>query len=196
MYESMGEPVDDTSTPQDLDVFEDSGDEIELDDFDNIDNYMAAVNPDPEEERPDDADTVTAARDVFAAGETPTDFEAQDDVERVEDDGETQFAVTTETRGGVSSNPWRTQDERDRRQNRRDRKRYEEDSEEYRRRSLSRWDVPEEAIDNIIEQEQREQTEEQVTQSMSYQRRQSETQFGYDSGQVHLDLPTNSERRE
>lgn len=196
IYESMGEPVDDTSTPQDLDVLEDTGDDIEIDDFDNIDDYMEAVDPDPEEERPDAADTVTAARDVVSASETPTDFEAQDGVERIENDGETQFAVTTETRGGVPSNPWRAQEERDRRQDRRERKRYEKDSEEYRRRSLSRWDVPEEAINNIIEQEQREQTEHQVAQSMSYQRSQSETQFGYDSGQVHLDLPTDSERRE
>ena len=196
IYESMGEPVDDTSTSQNLDVLEGTGDDIEIDDFENINDYMEAVNPDPEEERPDAADTVTAARDVVSASETPTDFEAQDGVERIENDDETQFAVTTEMRGGVPSNPWRAQEERDRRQDRRERKRYEEDSEEYRRRSLSRWNVPEEAIDNIIEQEQREQTEHQVAQSMSHQRRQSETQFGYDSGQVHLDLPTDSERRE
>jgi hypothetical protein len=195
MYEGMGEPPDTTSTPQNLDTLSSDREEVDPGDFDDTESYMEALSPDPEEQRPDGADTVTAARDVVPASDAAADLDMRDGVERVENDGETQFEITTESRGDVPSNPWRAQEQRERRREGRLERQYDEQSEEYRRRSLERWDVPDDAVDRIIEQERQEQVEREVSQSMSYQRSQSETQFGYDSNQVHLDLPTDSERR-
>jgi hypothetical protein len=196
MYEGMGKPPETTSTSQDLDTLSRNREKVDPDDFDDIDSFMNALSPDPEERRPDAADTVTAARDVISANDAPADLDARDGVERVENDGDSQFEITTESRGDVSSNPWCAQEQRERRREGRRQRQYDEQSEEYRRRSLERWDVPDDAVERIVEQERQEQTEREIAQSMSYQRSQSETQFGYDSTQIHLDLPTDSERRE
>ena len=196
MYEGIGEPPEDTLSPQNLDALATDEDEISPDDFDDAQSYMDALAPDPEEQHPEAADAVTTARDVVPTDDAPAGLDTRSNVERVEADGESQFEITTDQRGEAPSNPWRAQEQRERRRDRRQRRKTEAQSEEYRRRSLERWDVPEEAIDQVIEDERREQTEQEVRQTMSYQRNESRTMYGYDSSQVHLDLPTSDERHE
>lgn len=196
MYEGIGEPPTDTSSPQDLNALSTEDNEISPEDFDDTGSYMDAIAPDPDEQRPEAADAVTSARDVVPVEDAPADLDVRDGVDRVGSGDDAQYEITTAQRGDTPSNPWRAQEQRERRQARRERKRADERSEEFRRRSMERWDVPEEAIDQVIEDERQEQTEEEVRQTMSYQRSESRTMYGYDSSQVHLDLPTSDERHE
>jgi hypothetical protein len=195
IYEEMDRPIR-TSTSQDRDAALSSQDRPEADDFDDVESYWDEVEPDAEERRPAAADSVTAARDVVSTDDAPDGLGAREGVERVERDGDSYYEITTEEQGTTPSNPWRADDRREREQAAQEQQRYDDSSEEYRRSQLRQWDVPDDAIDDIIEEEREERIEEEVAQSMSHQRSKSETFYGYDSEQVHLDLPTGSERRE
>lgn len=195
IYEEMDQPVAE-STPQDLDAATASRDnDVDPDDYETIDEYLAASEPDPEEQRPAAADATTAARDVVDASDPPADREGLSVSEAVDRDV-SSYEATTDQQGGVPSNPWKANAERERTKDARRNQRYEEFDEASRRSRMQRWDMPDEAIDEAIDEAYQQRVDEEVEQSMSYHRSQSETEFGYDSQQVHLDLPTESERRE
>lgn len=194
IYEGMGRPNDTTFSEQDLDVLSDDREEVDPDDFNSIDGYLEAVDPSPEERHPGAGSETGTAREIIPTSDAPADLDSHSNVERIEDEDGSRFEVAHNSQNSPSSNPWKAKQQHDREKEARRQRRYSKYGEENQRRNLQRWDVPDNVVDDIIQEEREEQVEQETEQSMSYHRSQSETEFGYDTDLVHLDLPTDSER--